>query len=61
MVKTRYIIRKRTGELWSWKLAASNGKIIAEGSEFYSSKSHCIRAINSVRRNAKTYRIEEDV
>lgn len=42
---------------WYWHLKAPNGKIIAQG-EGFNSKQACLSSIASVRRWAKTPRIE---
>lgn len=41
----------RAGE-WRWRLVASNGEIIADSGEGYSSKQGAERGIRSVRRAA---------
>ncbi|HUF02839.1 MAG TPA: YegP family protein [Aridibacter sp.] len=48
MRKARFeIYPGRTGE-WYWRLVAPNGRIIADGSQGYASKSNCRRALNKV-------------
>lgn len=36
--------------LWYWRLVAGNGKIVADGSEGYASKSNARRAVRTLMR-----------
>ncbi|MEF8790051.1 MAG: HVO_2922 family protein, partial [Haloarculaceae archaeon] len=45
------VYRDSAGE-WRWRLVASNGNIIADSGEGYSSKQGAERGIESVKRNA---------
>lgn len=62
MPSAKYLICNDGSDVsaWSWTLVAPNGKEIAESKYGYNSKSACMRAVNSVRKHAKTYRIEEE-
>ena len=42
---------------WRWRLVASNGNIIADSAEGYSSKQGAKRGIRSVKRNADSAEI----
>jgi uncharacterized protein YegP (UPF0339 family) len=50
-MKKRYTLLYYKGEddLWYWRLLASNKRIIADGSEGYSSKSNILRAIKKIK------------
>ena len=41
-------------EQWYWRLRASNGKIIADGSEGYASKASALRAVQCVVKIIQT-------
>lgn len=42
-----YVFIKPTGE-WYWRLRVANGRIMADGGEGYSTRTHVIRAINRI-------------
>lgn len=50
-MKKKYTLLYYQGEneLWYWRLLASNKKIIADGSEGYSSKSNIMRAVKKMK------------
>ena len=39
---------------WYWRLVSANGRIVADGSEGYSSKENAVRAANRVRKMLQT-------
>ena len=51
------VFRDRADE-WRWRLVASNGNIIADSGEGYSSKQGAQRGIESVKRNAPEAEVE---
>jgi len=51
------VYRDSAGE-WRWRLVASNGNIIADSGEGYSSKQGAERGIESVKRNAADAEVE---
>jgi len=51
------VFRDSAGE-WRWRLVASNGNIIADSGEGYSSKQGAERGIESVKRNAADAEVE---
>lgn len=51
------VFRDSAGE-WRWRLVASNGNIIADSGEGYSSKQGVQRGIESVKRSAPDAEIE---
>jgi hypothetical protein len=56
------VYQDKAGE-WRWRLVASNGNIIADSGEGYSSKQGVKRGIESVKKNAPEAEIDvlEDV
>ena len=44
------IYQDKSGE-WRWRLRASNGQLVANGGEGFSSKASVIRSLESVRKN----------
>ena len=50
MYRFEYFQSRRNSQ-WYWRLVASNGKTVADGSEGYSTKHACSDAINRVKRN----------
>ena len=51
------VYRDSAGE-WRWRLVASNGNIIADSGEGYSSKQGAERGIESVKRTAADAEVE---
>ncbi len=51
------LYKDRKGE-YRWRLRASNGEIIADGNEGYSSKDSCLYAISLVRQQAASAVVE---
>jgi uncharacterized protein YegP (UPF0339 family) len=45
-------VYRDSADEWRWRLVASNGNIIADSGEGYSSKQGAKRGIDSVKRNA---------
>ena len=52
------VYKDKAGE-FRWRLKASNGQNIASSGEGYSEKRSCLAAIESVKRNAPTAKVEE--
>jgi uncharacterized protein len=52
------VYKDKAGE-FRWRLKAANGQNIAASGEGYSEKRSCLAAIESVKRNAPTAKIEE--
>ncbi|HEV8292634.1 MAG TPA: DUF1508 domain-containing protein [Tepidisphaeraceae bacterium] len=52
------VYKDKAGE-FRWRLKASNGQNIATSGEGYAEKRSCLSAIESVKRNAPTAKIEE--
>lgn len=52
------IYKDKKGE-FRWQLIASNGKMIANGGEGYTSKAGCVNGIESVKKNAPDAEIIE--
>lgn len=44
------VYRSALSKRWYWKLFASNGRVVADGSEGYAKKGHALRAARRVRR-----------
>lgn len=42
------------GNQWRWRLRHSNGNIVADSAEGYSTEANCLNGIESVRSNAPT-------
>ena len=52
------VYKDKAGE-FRWRLKAGNGQNIASSGEGYAEKRSCMAAIDSVKRNAPTAKIEE--
>ena len=52
------VYKDKAGE-FRWRLKAANGQNIAASGEGYAEKRGCLDAIDSVKRNAPTAKIEE--
>ena len=52
------VYKDKAGE-FRWRLKAANGQNIATSGEGYAEKGSCLAAIDSVKRNAPTAKIEE--
>ena len=52
------VYKDKAGE-FRWRLKAANGQNIASSGEGYSEKRSCLAAIESVKRNAPTAKVEE--
>jgi len=51
-------VYRDSADEWRWRLVATNGNIIADSGEGYSSKQGAERGIESVRRNAADADVE---
>ena len=58
MAATFELYRDRDGE-YRWRLRHSNGNIIADSGEGYSSKANAVNGIESVKENAPAAPIKE--
>ena len=52
--------RSKKNSQWYWRLKASNGKTIADGSEGYKNKADCLGGIDLVKRSANAKEAEID-
>ena len=48
MRKSHFAVYQDAAGEFRWRFVASNGKIIADSGEGYDSRSHCIRAIETL-------------
>lgn len=53
-------VYKDKGSEWRWRMIASNGRIVADSGEGYSSKSGARKAIENVQSDAGTATIDSD-
>jgi uncharacterized protein YegP (UPF0339 family) len=60
MAATFELYLDRTGE-FRWRLVHQNGQIIADSGEGYTTKANAINGINSVKENAPTASIEDQI
>lgn len=51
--KPRFEVFEDDGGNWRWRLLATNGNIIADSSEGYTTKQGAQRGIESVKKNAE--------
>lgn len=59
MPSARFELFVDAADEWRWRLVASNGNIIADSGEGYSSKQGAKRGIESVKRVAPDAAVEE--
>ncbi|WP_266082016.1 HVO_2922 family protein [Haladaptatus caseinilyticus] len=57
--KPRFELYQDTADEWRWRLVATNGNIIADSGEGYTSKQGAKRGIQSVKKSASNAQVIE--
>lgn len=56
----KYVVYRDKADEWRWRYVASNGNVIATGSEGYLKKADCLRGIEIMKESAAAPVEEEE-